>query len=202
MSHSLSTSPPFPRWTVKPQAPRHYVEASGQSELVAQLLYNRDVPLDDVPGYLNPDLYVTKSPFLLKDMGRAVERIWKALTLGETIGVFGDFDVDGVTSTIVIAEALRMLGGKVFTYIPNRFEQGHGLDAGGVTFAAQAHGDDAARCLQRAALWRSSALGGGTNQQFQQDQDGDSADSHARGHGEVFGTHTTPPAGQGIGRQR
>lgn len=112
--------------------PRDYVEASGQSELVAQLLYNRNVSANDVPGYLDPDLYVTKSPFLLKDMGRAVERIWKALTLGETIGVFGDFDVDGVTSVTVLAEALQMLGGKVVTYIPNRFEQGHGLDAGGV----------------------------------------------------------------------
>jgi single-stranded-DNA-specific exonuclease len=132
MSHFLSTSPPPPRWTVKPLVPRDYIKASGQSELVGQLLYNRNVSVDDIPGFLDPGMYVPKSPFLLKDMGRAVERIWKALTLGETIGVFGDFDVDGVTSTIVIAEALQMLGGKVVTYIPNRFEQGHGLDAGGV----------------------------------------------------------------------
>ena len=95
-------------------------------------MYNRNVSASDIPGHLDPDLYVTKSPFLLKDMGRAVERIWKALTLRETIGVFGDFDVDGVTSVTVLAEALQMLGGKVVTYIPNRFEQGHGLDAGGV----------------------------------------------------------------------
>jgi len=132
MSQSFSTSPPSARWTVKPKAPSDYIEASGQPELVAQLLYNRSVTADDVPGYLDPELYATKSPFLLKDMGRAVERIWKALTLGETIGVFGDFDVDGVTSTTVIAEALQMLGGKAITYIPNRFQQGHGLDADGV----------------------------------------------------------------------
>jgi len=125
-------SPPATRWQVKPPAPPEYAKATGQSDFIAQLLYNRNVAPDDVPGYLNPDLYVAENPYLLRDMGRAVERIWKALSLHQTIGVFGDFDVDGVTSVTVLAEALEMLGGKVVTYIPNRFKQGHGLDADGV----------------------------------------------------------------------
>jgi len=123
---------PTLQWRVKSAAPRDYTEATGQSQLVSQLLYNRGVALAGIPAFLDPALFREPSVFDLADAGKAVRRINQALMRHETIGVFGDFDVDGVTSTAVISEALTWLGAKVVTHIPNRFTQGHGLHASGV----------------------------------------------------------------------
>ena len=123
---------PTLHWRVKSGAPRDYVEASGQSRLVAQLLYNRGIALTDIPSFIDPDLVHSHSVFDLPDAEKAVRRINQALMRHETIGIFGDFDVDGVTSTAVISEALTWLGAKTVTHIPNRFTQGHGLHASGV----------------------------------------------------------------------
>jgi len=121
------------RWEVRPRVPPEYVEAVDQPPLVAQLLYNRGVSPADVPGYLQPTQFQAASPFLIPDVDKAVERIYRALKDRETIGVFGDFDVDGVTSTAVICEALELLGAHPLIYIPDRSE-GHGLSADGITF--------------------------------------------------------------------
>jgi len=64
---------------------------------------------------------------LLPDMHTAVSRIYRALLSGEKIAVYGDFDVDGVTSTALMVEGLRSLGGVVTPYIPHRVSEGHGL---------------------------------------------------------------------------
>ena len=101
---------------------------------MAQLLYNRGVSPQAAPSFLDPDLFHAPAPFLLPDMGKAVNRINVALTRGETIGVFGDFDVDGMTATTVLSDALSGLGARTLTYVPNRFTQGHGLHASGVRF--------------------------------------------------------------------
>lgn len=106
--------------------------AVGRSPLVAQLLHNRGVSVEAVPAFLNPDLFHEPDPFLLPDMDRAVHRILRAIMRGETIGVFGDFDVDGMTATTVLSEALAGLGANTITFLPNRFTQGHGLHASGV----------------------------------------------------------------------
>jgi len=95
-------------------------------------LYNRGIPLAGIPSFIDPALFQESSVFDLADAGKAVRRINQALMRHETIGVFGDFDVDGVTSTAVISEALTSLGARVVTHIPNRFTQGHGLHASGV----------------------------------------------------------------------
>lgn len=121
------------RWDVRPGVPTDYREATGQSPLIAQLLYNRGVPPTDVAAYLDPTQFQAGSPFLIPDVDKAVERINKARLAGETIGVFGDFDVDGVTATAVIREALALLGTQALAYIPDRSE-GHGLSAEGVRF--------------------------------------------------------------------
>ena len=65
---------------------------------------------------------------LLPDIGPALDRIERAVQRGETIAVFGDFDVDGVTATAILTEALRMAGAKVEPYIPDRFREGYGLN--------------------------------------------------------------------------
>ena len=123
---------PAPLWRVQTPVPRDYVDATGCDPLVAQLLYNRGIAPADVPSFMDPDLVREHNLFDLADADKAVHRINRALMRQETIGVFGDFDVDGVTSTAVICEALTWLGAKVVTHIPNRFTQGHGLHASGV----------------------------------------------------------------------
>ena len=67
-------------------------------------------------------------PYLMKDMAKAVARVRLALTRGEKIAVFGDYDVDGITSTCLLTDFLRRQGGNVVSYIPGRLEEGYGLN--------------------------------------------------------------------------
>ncbi len=67
-------------------------------------------------------------PFLMKDMDRAVERLEQALLKSESIAVYGDYDVDGITSTCLLTRFLRSRGGRVTPYIPDRLEEGYGLN--------------------------------------------------------------------------
>ncbi len=100
------------------------------SPLAAQLLYNRGVT--DLPGakaFLSRDESLLEDPFLLPNIETAVSRIHRALRDGETIGVFGDFDADGVTGTALLVEGLAKLGGKVIPYLPHRITEGHGLNS-------------------------------------------------------------------------
>lgn len=130
--NSSREASPAPHWRVKPNAPSEYLAAVGRSSLVSQLLFNRGIAADCVPAFLDPDLYQEPDPFLLADMDRAVHRILSAIMRGETIGVFGDFDVDGMTATTILAEGISRLGGNTVTFVPNRFTQGHGLNISGV----------------------------------------------------------------------
>ena len=95
---------------------------------MAQLLYNRG--LDDpsqMELFLAGDERLENDPFLLPDMHTAISRIYRALLSGEKIAVYGDFDVDGVTSTALMVQGLAALGGVVLPYIPHRVTEGHGL---------------------------------------------------------------------------
>ena len=76
-------------------------------------------------------------PFLLRDMDKAVQRIDCALTGGETIAVFGDYDVDGITATCLLTHYLQARGGRVIPYIPDRMEEGYGLNKEAVTHLKQ-----------------------------------------------------------------
>ncbi|MFQ5861231.1 MAG: single-stranded-DNA-specific exonuclease RecJ, partial [Dehalococcoidia bacterium] len=76
-------------------------------------------------------------PFLLPGMDRAVERLSAALSTGQRIGLFGDFDVDGVTGTALLAQALTELGGQVVPYLPHRVTEGHGLNPAAITHLYQ-----------------------------------------------------------------
>jgi single-stranded-DNA-specific exonuclease len=77
--------------------------------------------------FLNPTLDHLHDPFRLTDMGRAIERIELALARRERIGIHGDYDVDGITSTVILRRALEMLGGTVVHFIPERVRDGYGL---------------------------------------------------------------------------
>ena len=76
-------------------------------------------------------------PMLLKDMDRAVLRVGRALKTGELMAVYGDYDVDGITSTCLLTDCLTRLGGRVRSYIPDRLEEGYGLNEEAVLHLAQ-----------------------------------------------------------------
>lgn len=93
-----------------------------------QILYNREIrTAEQAVEYLNCSAPLG-DPFQLMDMEIAVERLWRAIDNGESIAVYGDYDVDGVTATVLMVEVLRALGGKAEAYIPNRFDEGYGLN--------------------------------------------------------------------------
>src|SRR5262245_50455472 len=77
--------------------------------------------------FLNPSLDHLHDPFRLADMDKAVARLEQALASGERIAVHGDYDVDGITSTVILRRALEMLGGSVSHFIPERLRDGYGL---------------------------------------------------------------------------
>jgi len=98
------------------------------SELIASILLNRGITEEEkIRVFLNPTRYDFYDPFLLPDIDIAVERIIKAINNKEKIIIFGDYDVDGITSTTVLKKFLDERGMKVSTYIPNRLKEGYGL---------------------------------------------------------------------------
>lgn len=99
-------------------------------EIVARVLAARGVSLDDAPAFLNPTLRaLLPDPSVLRDMDRAAERIARAVTAGEGIAVFGDYDVDGATSTALMVRYLRALGIEPQIHIPDRIAEGYGPNA-------------------------------------------------------------------------
>lgn len=99
----------------------------GVSELLAGILVGRGVAVDDVPLFLNPTLRdALPDPFHLLDMEKAVTRLIRAITQHESIAVFGDYDVDGATSTSLLMHYLGTVGAPVVPYIPDRMTEGYG----------------------------------------------------------------------------
>ena len=82
---------------------------------------------EDASRFLNPSLDHLHDPFRLADMDRAVVRVEAALARRERIAIHGDYDVDGITSTVILRRALEMLGGEVVHFIPERLRDGYGL---------------------------------------------------------------------------
>ncbi len=98
------------------------------SEISASLLYNRGFhTAEDASRFLNFNDVVMHSPLLLKDVEKAVARISEALENNERIAIFGDYDVDGVTSVTMLYLYLHNLGADIGYYIPNRIGEGYGL---------------------------------------------------------------------------
>jgi single-stranded-DNA-specific exonuclease len=104
------------------------VAALGVTPIVARLLVARGLgDLDAARRFLSPSLSDLHDPFQLTDMTPAVERILAAIARGERIAVHGDYDVDGVTSTVILRRALELLGADVVHFIPERLRDGYGL---------------------------------------------------------------------------
>jgi single-stranded-DNA-specific exonuclease len=118
------------RWVVHPTAPPDFARQLGSSPLIATLLYNRGLrDADAAQAFLTADYRSgLHDPFLLKGMPEAAARVAAAITAGEPIAVYGDFDTDGVTAVTLLVQVLRAMGGSVQPYIPNRFREGYGLN--------------------------------------------------------------------------
>jgi single-stranded-DNA-specific exonuclease len=120
-----------PRWELQPcdeAAAAALGSALGVDRTVARLLCLRG--LEDpaqAHAFLNPSLGQLHDPMMLTDMAVAVRRILDARSRGERIAVHGDYDVDGVTSTVILKRALSLLGMDVIHFIPNRMNDGYGL---------------------------------------------------------------------------
>jgi len=95
---------------------------------IAQILINRNISeTQDVQQFLFGTLENLHDPFLMKGMREATDRIKKAISNGERILIFGDYDVDGILSVVVLTKALQSLGAEVEYFIPDRLKQGYGM---------------------------------------------------------------------------
>jgi single-stranded-DNA-specific exonuclease len=117
------------RWNLWPACPAdHFARFPHLHRLLVQILYNRGVTApDDVEAFLTGRLRFD-NPFKMRGIAEAVTRLRRAIDRQETIAVYGDFDADGVTATVLLVETLDALGGKVRAYIPNRVDEGYGLN--------------------------------------------------------------------------
>ena len=103
------------------------------SEICAKLIYNRGyTDTTSAKNFLNTDISSLHDPYLLKDMRPAVERIAKALSDGEKITVYGDYDVDGVTSVSLMYLYFKSRGADIDYYIPSRNKEGYGVSVAGI----------------------------------------------------------------------
>lgn len=102
----------------------------GLPDAICRLLAARDVALEDVPDFLDPTLRkFLPDPSHLKDMDAAIARLVRAVQGGEKIVVFGDYDVDGATSSALLLRFFRAVGGNIGVYIPDRRKEGYGPNA-------------------------------------------------------------------------
>ncbi len=100
----------------------------GCNPILSNLLIGRGIDaIDHARFFLNPNFENLSDPFLLKDMDKAVKRIYTAITNREKILIFGDFDADGVTSTALLCEFLECCDANISWYIPHRIKEGYSL---------------------------------------------------------------------------
>src|SRR6059036_850287 len=125
-----------PRWDLQPcddPASERLAAVLGIAPIVARLLCQRGLgDPETAQRFLNPSLDHLHDPMRLADMRRAVDRIVTAIERKERIAIHGDYDVDGITSTVILRRALEMLGAEVVHFIPERLRDGYGLQAAAI----------------------------------------------------------------------
>ena len=120
----------YRKWHIAPEKPeaQERLRAAGYPYLVSAVLAARGVESPEQAAvFLEREDKLTLSPFLMKDMDKAAERVQQALARREKIAVFGDYDVDGITATCILVDYLKGRGADVVHYIPRRIEDGYGL---------------------------------------------------------------------------
>ncbi len=112
---------------VEPNIPPELLDFAGDA-LLAQLLLQRGLSsIEQARAFLNPEVYQITPPAALPDIDQAIQRLRQAISQQEKICVWGDFDVDGQTSTALLVSTLQDLGAQVRSYIPNRLTESHGI---------------------------------------------------------------------------
>jgi len=105
------------------------------TEITSKLLSIRKKNIDNIKLYLNPKIKnLLPNPYCLKDMKKAIERTYRSLGNKEKIGIFGDYDVDGATSTALLSRYFLSINQKIETYIPDRKKEGYGPNEKGFDF--------------------------------------------------------------------
>ncbi len=117
------------KWHIAPPMPPHFADQfPAISPLLAQILYNRGIHDPDTAQDFIEGRCRLHDPFAMRDMDRAVDVLIRAIRRKDPIVVYGDFDADGITATALLTQALTGLGADVRPYIPNRIEEGYGLN--------------------------------------------------------------------------
>ena len=120
------------KWTLKYKGKAQINKLSESMKIspeVSQILKNRGIEDEkDCEIFMNPSLEYLRDPFLMKDMDKAVKRIQKAIENNERIFIYGDYDVDGVSSTSILCLYFDSINYPVNYYIPNRLEEGYGIN--------------------------------------------------------------------------
>lgn len=118
------------RWKIAPRIPPEVDNLlHGYPPIIRQILFNRGYATPELANqFLEAKQPPGTDPYNLFGISEAVERLERALSHGEKIVIYGDYDVDGVTATALLVEALEILGARVEGYIPNRFDEGYGLN--------------------------------------------------------------------------
>lgn len=129
------------KWLFKPDPDERKVLALnkelGVGKLLSELLIQRGIDsFEKARHFFRPTLKELHDPFLMRDMGVAVERIRKALDNNERILVYGDYDVDGTTAVSLVYSYLLGMHDQIATYIPDRYIEGYGISYKGIDFAS------------------------------------------------------------------
>lgn len=105
------------------------------NKIVLNILYNRNIPIEKMDSFLEPnydrDIY---DPFLFNDMEKLVSKVFETINDKKKICVYGDYDADGVGSSFILVDFLKKIGGDAFCYIPDRKNEGNGLNKGAVDY--------------------------------------------------------------------
>ena len=122
------------RWQIAPRVSSLVIARFPELHpLLVQVLSNRGITtMEQAEAFLAPDSLIG-NPFQMYGMNETVERLRRAIRAGEAIAVYGDFDVDGVTATVLLVQVLQSIGAKVKPYIPHRVEEGYGLNTEALT---------------------------------------------------------------------
>lgn len=131
---------PSARWHLPPpegSQASQLRDALNLSPLVARVLARRGFDASGAEHFLSPGLDGLLDPYLMKDMAAAVTRLWSAVQKREPVLLYGDYDVDGTSSVIVLKKAIEILGGCASFHIPHRLKDGYGMRSEVVDVAAR-----------------------------------------------------------------
>ena len=127
----------YDKWVLLPEASDSETVALGMGRVESALLVHRGIATEEeMDEFLSPTLSSLHDPFLLPDMHVCIDRLEEAVDSKEVVGVFGDFDTDGISGTALLTRGLEKMGLEVLPYVPHRVEEGHGISMQALEFFA------------------------------------------------------------------